>query len=61
MRNPQGIDTATAAAAPPVTVAGITFLGHPVADWVQVVAIVWLVLQIGWFIWSKIIREDKDK
>lgn len=45
---------------PPVSVAAWTWLGHNVADWVQVAALAWLVLQMGWFIWSKIIRGDKE-
>jgi hypothetical protein len=45
-------------AGPPVAVAGMTFLGYGVGDWVQVLALVWLVLQIGYFVWTKIIKKD---
>jgi uncharacterized membrane protein YfcA len=50
-----------AASAPPVSVAGMTWFGYAPADWVQVLAGIWLVLQIGYFIWSKFIRKDKPK
>lgn len=50
-----------AAAGPPVGVAGMTWFGYPPSDWVQVMAGIWLVLQIGYFVWSKFIRKDKDK
>lgn len=45
--------------APPIGVAGMTWFGYPAADWVQVLALVWLVIQIGWFLWSKILRKGK--
>lgn len=41
-------------------VAGMTFLGYQIADWVQVVALAWLVMQIGYFVWSKFIRKNKE-
>lgn len=41
------------AGTPPVAVAGLTFLGTPIADWVQLLALVWLVLQIGFFVHGK--------
>jgi hypothetical protein len=43
---------------PPVTVAGMTLFGYSIADWVQVLAVVWLLLQIGHFLYTKI-REEK--
>lgn len=46
--------------APPVTVAGLTFMGVGIADWVQVLAGVWLVLQIGHFIYTKVRNRNKD-
>lgn len=33
--------------APPVTVAGMTWFGHPVDTWLKVVSLLWLVLQSG--------------
>ena len=48
------------ASAPPLTVAGFTFLGHPLADWLQVLAAVWIIIQMCHFIYSKFIRKDKD-
>jgi hypothetical protein len=46
---------------PPVAVAGMTVLGYPLADWVQVLALVWLGLQIGWFIYSKFKQHRAGK
>lgn len=48
-----------AASAPPLSVAGMQWLGYPAADWVNVLAVLWLVLQIGHFIWSKFLRKEK--
>jgi hypothetical protein len=49
-----------AAAAPPVTVAGMTVLGYPISDWVQVLAGLWLLMQIGWWVYTRIIRKGRD-
>jgi hypothetical protein len=49
------------ASAPPLSVAGMQWLGYPAADWVQVLAVLWLVLQIGHFVWTKFLRKDKEK
>lgn len=46
---------------PPVGVAGMTLLGYGVADWVQVLAAVWLLVQILYFIWTKMVNKKKDK
>ena len=40
------------AATPPVTVAGMTALGIPLADWVQVLAAIWLVVQIAGYLYN---------
>lgn len=49
-----------AASAPPVAVAAWTFLDHPVAEWVQVFALIWILVQMGWFIYSKIILRNRN-
>jgi hypothetical protein len=41
------------AAAPALGVAGITFLGYPMAEWVQVLAAIWLIVQIVGYLWSR--------
>ncbi len=47
--------TATAAKAlPPVTVAGLTLAGVQLSDWVLILTILWLCLQIGDFIFKKV-------
>lgn len=46
--------------APPIAVAGMTLLGYSISDWVQVLALVWLIVQIGYFVWSKFFRRDKE-
>lgn len=48
-----------AASAPPVTVAGMSFVGYPIQDWVQVIALIWLVLQIGYFVYAKCKKDPK--
>lgn len=50
-----------AIAAPPLTVVGMTFLGLPLDDWLKLLGIAWLLLQIGHFLWVKFARKDKDK
>jgi hypothetical protein len=49
------------AAAPPLTVVGMTFAGVPLDDWLKLLGVAWLLLQIGHFVWVKFIRKDKDK
>lgn len=49
------------AALPPVSVAGMTLLGFPLADWVQLLALVWLVIQIGHFVYTKYIKKDNKQ
>lgn len=49
-----------AAGAPPVTVAGMTVLGYPLSDWVQLLAGLWLVMQMAYFVWAKFIRKRKE-
>lgn len=39
---------------PPMTVAGLTLAGVQLSDWVLIVTLVWLLLQIGDFIYKKV-------
>lgn len=49
-----------AVAAPPVGVAGLTFMGAPISEWVQVLAAIWLIVQIGCKLYDQY-RKHKDK
>lgn len=50
-----------ATSAPPLAVAGMTWAGYSISDWAQVLAVVWLLLQIAYFVWSKFIRKAKPE
>ncbi|MFR9719884.1 hypothetical protein ACL00X_11060 [Aeromonas diversa] len=41
--------------APPVVVSGMTLAGYSLNDWVLVATLLWIAVQMGWFIWSNII------
>ena len=41
---------------PPVVVSTMTLAGYSLNDWVLVATLVWIAVQMGWFIWSNIIR-----
>ncbi|MGL6537860.1 hypothetical protein ACSZNU_17895 [Aeromonas hydrophila] len=64
MRQEEDLATAAAAAgvaksAPPVVVSGMTLAGYPLNDWVLVATLLWIVVQMGWFIWSNIIKPRR--
>jgi len=44
-----------------VAVAAWTFLEHPAEEWLQVLAVIWLLMQMAWFIYSKIKQLKDDK
>lgn len=46
-------------AAPPVSITGLTLAGVSLNEWVLIATLLYTVLQIGWFIYSKFIRKDK--
>lgn len=48
-----------AASTPPITIAGMSLWGYPLADWVQLLAALWLVVQLGYFVWTKFIRKEQ--
>jgi hypothetical protein len=54
------VKTDTIASLPPVSVAGISFFGYPVADWVQCLAGLWLLVQFGWWLYKNFIEKDKE-
>lgn len=47
-------------AAPPVSVTGLTLMGVSLNEWVLMMTLLYTVLQIGWFVYSKFIRKVKD-
>lgn len=47
-------------AAPPVSVTGLTLAGVSLNEWVLLATLFYTVLQIGWFIYSKMIRKDEN-
>ncbi|WP_323063533.1 hypothetical protein [Aeromonas jandaei] len=48
-----------AKSAPPVVVSGMTLAGYSLNDWVLVATLLWIAVQMGWFIWSNIIKLRK--
>ncbi|WP_139407341.1 hypothetical protein [Aeromonas veronii] len=48
-----------AKSAPPVVVSGMTLAGYSLNDWVLAATLVWIAVQMGWFIWSNIIKQRK--
>ena len=62
MGKEEELATAAAAAAgvaksaPPVVVSGMTLAGYSLNDWVLVATLLWIAVQMGWFIWSNIIK-----
>ncbi|MBV7468285.1 hypothetical protein [Aeromonas sp. sif0611] len=60
-------DLATAAAAagvakgaPPVVASGMTLAGYSLNDWVLAATLMWIAVQMGWFIWSNIIKPRRQ-
>lgn len=62
MGKEEELATAAAAAAgvaksaPPVVVSGMTLAGYSLNDWVLMATLLWIAVQMGWFIWSNIIK-----
>ncbi|MFB2866291.1 hypothetical protein [Aeromonas sp. MdU4] len=46
--------------APPVVVSGMTLAGYSLNDWVLVATLLWIAVQMGWFIWSNIIKRRQQ-
>ncbi|WP_439539457.1 hypothetical protein [Sphingomonas sp.] len=42
--------------APPVSVAAITLAGVRLEEWVLILTIAWLAMQMAWFVFDKVIR-----
>lgn len=41
---------------PPVAIGGLTLGGVTFQDWVYILTIIYLIMQIGWFAYSKFIK-----
>ncbi|HHQ4489543.1 TPA: hypothetical protein ACSP71_001787 [Aeromonas hydrophila] len=61
-------DLATAAAAagvaksaPLVVVSGMKLAGYSLNDWVLAATLMWIAVQMGWFIWSNIIKPRRQR
>ena len=50
----------TAKAVPPVAVSALTLFGIGLQDWVYLLTMLYIGIQVGWFVWSKIMRKDRD-
>ena len=46
--------------APPVAITGITLVGISLSDWVLIATLTYTFLQMGWFVWDKMIRPRRD-
>lgn len=42
-------------------VSALTICGLALNEWVYILTIALLVCQLGWFVWSKIIKKDKTE
>jgi hypothetical protein len=47
-------------ASPPVAVIGLALGGITLQDWVFILTLIYLVLQITWLVWSKFLRKAPD-
>lgn len=47
--------------APPATVVAATIYGFTLQDWASILAIVLLLMQIGWFVWERLIKPRREK
>lgn len=46
---------------PAVTTAGALLAGYTLQDWVLITTLIYTLLQIGWLVYSKFIRRDKEE
>jgi hypothetical protein len=49
-----------ARAGPALGTTGLSWFGYPIADIVQVAVLLYTVLQIGWFIYSRLKKVKED-
>lgn len=43
---------------PPVTVSALALGGVTLQDWVLIATLLWILLQAGWFIYSKFFKKS---
>lgn len=53
MNNKESIIREALASAPPTSVAGLTLVGVGLQDWVLIVTLVWILLQMGYFTYKR--------
>ena len=46
---------------PPVLVSSMTLAGYSLNDWVLVATLLWIAVQMGWFLWQNIIRPRSGR
>lgn len=57
----EGVGTVAAKLAPPIAVGGLTVFGIPLNELVLVVTGVYAVLQIGFLLYDRIVKPNKEK
>jgi hypothetical protein len=56
-----GIASSPATTAPPATIAALSFAGVGLSDWLILLSIVWIVLQISFFLLDKYLKFCRRK
>lgn len=46
---------------PPVLVSSMTLAGYSLNDWVLAATLLWIAVQMGWFLWQNIIQPRFGK
>ncbi|APR53372.1 hypothetical protein CA223_05530 [Sphingomonas koreensis] len=46
---------------PPVGVAAVTLAGIELQQWILILTAIWLLMQMGWFIFEKVSRLLRDR
>lgn len=47
--------------APPLGVAAITLAGIELQQWILILTVIWLLMQMGWFAYEKVGRILRDR
>jgi hypothetical protein len=47
--------------APPIGVAAATLVGIDLQHWILILTVVWLLMQMGWFVYEKASRVLRDR
>lgn len=51
----------TVASVPPLTVVGLTFLGVSLDDWLKLLGVAWILIQMGTFIWRNYFKDRDNR